>query len=68
MTPLTRTNHRIKQLERCLQDVLRWTNAREIEFNDAGADKPDNTDYRALMRLRRRVCRTVQPYWIQHAN
>jgi len=61
MTPLIKANRRIKRLENCLRDVLRWCSNREIELNAQGADRPDCEEYCELMRLRRRVWRTLPP-------
>jgi hypothetical protein len=52
---------RIRQLETCLSDVLRWCSNREIELNSQGADNNDNENYRELRRLHNRVRRTYDP-------
>jgi hypothetical protein len=61
MTPLTKANRRIKQLERCLRDVLSWCSNRDIDLNARGADRRDCEEYSELMRLRRRVWQTLPP-------
>ena len=59
MTELAKAKRRIKQLETCLRDVLRWSSDEEIELNGRGADNPDNSQYVALRRLDRRIRRTL---------
>ena len=55
MTELTKSKRRVKQLESCLRDVLRWIFDEDIELNARGADNKDNSQYVALCRLNRRI-------------
>jgi hypothetical protein len=59
MSELTKAKRRIKRLETCLRDVLRWISDEGIELNGRGADNDDNAQYVALCRLNRRIRRTI---------
>jgi hypothetical protein len=52
MSELTKAKRRVKRLENCLRDVLRWISDEEIELNGRAADNDDNAQYVALCRAR----------------
>ncbi len=60
-TELSKSRRKIRRLEDCLRDVLRWCSDQEIELNAAGADNDECAAYQAMKRLRRRVWRTLPP-------
>jgi hypothetical protein len=56
-----RLRGRVKRLERCLKDVQRWISDEYMEARSYGRNTKEDDHYSALLRLDRRVRRTMPP-------
>lgn len=60
MTEQTKLRRRVKQLERCLQDVQRMAFYRGVEIYDTGRDRNGNPEWDTLCRMTARIRRTLK--------
>jgi hypothetical protein len=60
-TPLAVARRRVRQLERCLDDIGLMLDLRHREMFADGCDGPEVSESRLILQLARRIGRTVQP-------
>jgi hypothetical protein len=56
---LARARRRIRQLEKCLRDVVHLLFDRAVELNAAGRDDEENAEYRSIQTINTRIRRTL---------
>ncbi len=56
---LSKAKRRIRQLEKCLENVAQLLFERAVELNAAGRDERDNPEYRFLRSIMARINRTM---------
>lgn len=60
MTELAKANRRVKQLEKCLSEVIDLLFDRAVELNARGADNEECPEYRLIKQIKSRIDRTLR--------